>query len=161
MDTLPTFSLLRSRRWRDYELLDSGDGCKLERFGPHLFVRPEVQALWSRSLPSSDWDSVAAVFQPTNEESGGHWSFKGPRLDRWQMKYDLPEGRSLRFWAMTIILSLPDPRRTSFQIPSHRRCCQLFTPSVLNLFGYTGLLYCLICRRRVTPGPCWESVIQT
>ena len=52
------FSLLESPHWRDYELLDSGDGLKLERFGAYVFARPEVQAMWSRALPRKEWDAA-------------------------------------------------------------------------------------------------------
>ena len=53
MEKLPIFSILESSRWSDYELLDSGDGLKFERFGPYTFIRPEVQAMWHRRLPEN------------------------------------------------------------------------------------------------------------
>ncbi len=83
----PQITLLSSPNWTDYELLDSGNGQKLERFGPYTFVRPEVQALWSRSLPSKAWQSSHAVFEPSGEESGGHWKFNQPVSEKWQMTY--------------------------------------------------------------------------
>lgn len=43
----------------DYELIDSGDGAKLERFGDHITVRPEPQAIWRRSLPEGEWAHLA------------------------------------------------------------------------------------------------------
>ena len=76
MEKLPIFSILESSRWSDYELLDSGDGLKLERFGPYTFVRPEVQAMWKKSLSEKEWASAYAIFQPTSEESGGHWMLR-------------------------------------------------------------------------------------
>ena len=121
MQKSPTFSPLESPSWEDYALLDSGDGLKLERFGPYTFVRPEVQAMWPRALPEKDWAQAHAVFQPTSEESGGHWMFKKKVKEKWEMKYALTptplrlppfskqmggeqegggEGQ-LRFWAMT------------------------------------------------------------
>ena len=45
----PEITLLDSPRWTDYDLLDSGDGLKLERFGPYTFARPEAQALWTKN----------------------------------------------------------------------------------------------------------------
>ena len=45
---------LNSSHWTDYALLDSGDGLKLERFGNYIFVRPESQAMWKRSL-DAEW----------------------------------------------------------------------------------------------------------
>ncbi len=85
----PQIDLLTSSHWTDYELLDSGDGQKLERFGPYTFVRPEVQALWSRALPSRTWQEAHAIFQPTGEESGGHWKIDKPIDEKWEMNYPL------------------------------------------------------------------------
>ncbi len=87
MHNSPTFTLLEAKNWQDYELLDSGDGLKLERFGKYIFARPESQAMWSRALPQKDWDAAHAVFQPTAEESGGHWDFKKRVDEKWEMKY--------------------------------------------------------------------------
>ncbi|MCJ7584122.1 MAG: class I SAM-dependent methyltransferase [Anaerolineales bacterium] len=108
MSPFPGISLLASQAWKDYELLDSGDGQKLERFGEYIFVRPEVQALWRKSLPAARWEAAHAVFQPTVEESGGHWEFKKRVPEKWEMEYalDLTPGPSprrrggLRFYAM-------------------------------------------------------------
>ena len=44
-----------SPSWADYELLDSGDGMKLERFGQYVLSRPEPKALWHPSLPAKEW----------------------------------------------------------------------------------------------------------
>ena len=112
MQNPPTFSPLESPNWVDYALLDSGDGLKLERFGPYTFVRPEVQAMWPRALPEKDWAQAHAVFQPTSEESGGHWMFKKKVKEKWKMNYtpltsphfwDENEGKEgrLHFWVMT------------------------------------------------------------
>jgi 23S rRNA (cytosine1962-C5)-methyltransferase len=148
------FSLLEAAKWRDYELLDSGDGLKLERFGKYVFERPESQAMWSRALPESEWMNAHAVFQPTGEESGGHWDFKKKVEEKWVMSYPLiplsssqnggTGGRGeLRFWVM------PTPGRHLGVFPEvashwdwlseliqHRASKDT---NVLNLFGYTGL----------------------
>jgi 23S rRNA (cytosine1962-C5)-methyltransferase len=58
MNHTPTFTLLEATNWKDYELLDSGDGLKLERFGKYIFARPESQAMWSRALPLSEWNNA-------------------------------------------------------------------------------------------------------
>ena len=44
-----------SSGWKDYELLDSGAGEKLERFGAYVLARPEPKALWAPSLPEAEW----------------------------------------------------------------------------------------------------------
>jgi len=137
MEKLTTFSLLESSRWSDYGLLDSGDSLKLEHFGAYTFIRPEVQAMWRRALPESNWSSAHAVFQPTSEESGGHWMLKKKIPERWEMKYD-----SIRFWAMTT------PGRHLGVFPETASHWDFIADSVrkadrpvkvLNLFGYTGL----------------------
>jgi len=147
--TLPPFTLLESPRWRDYELLDSGDGLKLERFGAYTFARPEAQAMWTPSLSKKEWDAAHAVFQPTAEESGGHWIEKKKIPEKWKMEYDLapspsPTGRgeSIRFWVMTT----PGRHLGVFpEVASHwdwmADCISRNArpANVLNLFGYTGL----------------------
>jgi 23S rRNA (cytosine1962-C5)-methyltransferase len=87
-------TLLTSPKWTDYELLDSGDGQKLERFGAYTFVRPEVQALWTKALPSEEWQKAHAVFQPSGEESGGHWRVQKKVPEQWKMNYPLSLSRS-------------------------------------------------------------------
>jgi 23S rRNA (cytosine1962-C5)-methyltransferase len=134
----PSFTLLDSPHWQDYELLDSGDGLKLERFGPYRFVRPEVQCMWHRSLPASEWSNVHAVFQPTGEESGGHWDLKKKVPDEgWVMRY-----RDLRFRAM----ATPGRHLGVFpEVAAHwdwySHLIQIAGRPIraLNLFGYTGL----------------------
>ena len=54
----------------DYELLDSGDGRKLERFGKYVLARPCSQALWRPSRPKAEWDRADASFA---REDGNRW----------------------------------------------------------------------------------------
>ena len=72
--------LLHPINWKDYSLVDSGDGKKLERFGNFLFSRPEPQALWSPKLPIKEWDKSSGTFlsssNPLNEDATGKWSLK-------------------------------------------------------------------------------------
>jgi 23S rRNA (cytosine1962-C5)-methyltransferase len=143
------FTLLESPHWTDYALLDSGDGLNLERFGKFVFVRPESQAMWKRSL-EVEWKQAHAIFQPTGEESGGHWDFKKKVDERWEMRYILDpsqvEKGELKFWVMTT------PGRHLGVFPEvathwdwfselvHQRVhAEHRETNVLNLFGYTGL----------------------
>ena len=142
MSQSPTFTLLEAANWQDYELLDSGDGLKLERFGKYIFARPESQAMWSRALPLSEWNNAHAIFQPTPEESGGHWLEKKKLPDKWEMKYPLPQLNELLFSVMTT----PGRHLGVFpEVASHwdfmSGLIQKETRPVrvLNLFGYTGL----------------------
>ncbi len=160
---MTTFSLttLECANWRDYELLDSGDGLKLERFGKYIFSRPESQAMWSRALPESEWENAHAVFVPSGEESGGHWDFKRKVEERWEMRYPLtpsprealPKGAGrgeIRFWAMTTpgrhlgvfpeVASHWDFMSDLIQNAKlHPEQSRRGPSNILNLFGYTGL----------------------
>ena len=170
----PEIRLLSSPRWKDYELLDSGDGLKLERFGPYSFIRPEVQALWRPSLPTASWDSAHAVFQPSGEESGGHWAVKKKIPEQWEMTYTLPLyaskesgtvselNQELHFSVMTT------PGRHLGVFPecashwdwmgeqifknNHSPVPPKTTLNILNLFGYTGLatLSCAAAGAKIT-----------
>jgi 23S rRNA (cytosine1962-C5)-methyltransferase len=138
------FTLLEASRWQDYALLDSGDGLKLERFGKYVFVRPDTQAMWKRSLDlSKEWNNAHAVFVPTGEESGGHWDFKKKVEEQWTLNYLLPHpNKNISFKVMTT------PGRHLGVFPEVAAHWDWFSGliarskrevSVLNLFGYTGL----------------------
>jgi len=151
MDSSATILSLETPSWSDYELLDSGEGAKYERFGPYNLVRPEVQAMWRRSLPAAEWQRAHAVFRPSGEESGGHWDLKRQLAPKWEMSYRVDQragaetglrSGALRFWAMTT------PGRHLGVFPeaaSHwdflaKAIIESRRPArVLNLFGYTGL----------------------
>ena len=64
--------------WKDYELLDSGCGEKLERFGSVVTVRPEPKALWDRSMPETEWRSLAHFsFKLASTQNAGRDAGKG------------------------------------------------------------------------------------
>lgn len=66
----------------DYALLDSGDGMKYEQYGIFKVVRPESQALWSRTLP--DWPCDAYF----DKSMGGQGAWKKiPNVADWMMEY--------------------------------------------------------------------------
>jgi 23S rRNA (cytosine1962-C5)-methyltransferase len=138
------FTFLESSRWKEYALLDSGDGLKLERFGKYVFVRPESQAMWKRSLKENEWRNADAVFVPTGEESGGHWDFKKKVDEQWTLHYPFPLiNNNLSFKVMTT------PGRHLGVFPEVAAHWDWFSElvhrsehrevNVLNLFGYTGL----------------------
>lgn len=70
----------------DYELLDSGEGQKLERFGQFTLCRPDPQALWHKRLSSAEWTKADGEF--TNA-----WDVKKTLPDKWQISYG-----GLKFW---------------------------------------------------------------
>jgi 23S rRNA (cytosine1962-C5)-methyltransferase len=133
----PKLVLLTADDWQDHELLDSGEGHKLERYGPYTFVRPEAQAVWKRALPQKRWQAAHAVFQPTQEESGGHWSFNKPVEPGWVMSY-----KGLQFQAQTTTgrhLGVFPEQAAQWDWMAKTIEAAGRPVHVLNLFGYTGL----------------------
>jgi 23S rRNA (cytosine1962-C5)-methyltransferase len=141
-------NLLFSPNWTDYELLDSGNGQKLECFGPYTFVRPEVQALWRPALPAEKWRSAHAIFNPSGEESGGHWEFKKQVDKKWEMSYLISgkKGKEMEnritFSVMTTAgrhLGVFPECAAHWDWMAEKIRHQAGQVNVLNLFGYTGL----------------------
>lgn len=143
--------VLTPPRWADYELIDSGNGAKLERFGPYTLVRPETQAIWPPNLPPEVWQQADATFEKSRggDESPGSWLQRRPLPEQWQLHHD-----NLAFWVR------PTPFRHTGVFPEHsahwawlaRQIATRREPTALVLFGYTGLssLYALSCGARVT-----------
>lgn len=134
----PNLLLLNAPDWQDYELMDSGQGRKLERFGEYIFVRPEHQAMWSPQLSQKVWDSAQATFEPTaGEETGGKWQSRLPIGHQWTMKYS-----SLVFHArMTSSrhLGVFPEQAVHWDWIADKIKQSVAPANILNLFGYTGL----------------------
>jgi 23S rRNA (cytosine1962-C5)-methyltransferase len=130
-----TLHTLIGEPWPDYGLIDSGDGRKIERYGPYRFIRPEPQAMW---VPASDaWDADGEFVPGADEDGGGRWVFERdvPRSG-WDLAWD-----DLTFTAQTTPFRhlgfFPD------MMPvwswARERLAGYDAPQVLNLFGYTGV----------------------
>jgi 23S rRNA (cytosine1962-C5)-methyltransferase len=141
MDTVipipPQLILQASPGWQDYELVDSGDGFKLERYGKYLLKRPEPEAIWRPSLPEKAWKNIHAIFRTSSEENGGHWETLKPVDERWIMQY-----RDLKFWAMLSAsrhLGVFPEQASQWDWLREQTRLANRPLQVLNLFGYTGL----------------------
>ena len=134
---IPTLTVLTAPGWQDYELLDSGYGQKLERYGAYRLLRPEPEAIWKPGLPEKYWKDIHARFIPSPEENGGHWEATRPLPERWQMSY-----QSLKFWVQTTssrhLGVFPEQACQWDWIDGQIKVAGR-PLKVLNLFGYTGL----------------------
>jgi 23S rRNA (cytosine1962-C5)-methyltransferase len=126
--------MLKTLPQPDYELLDSGNGKKLERYGKVVLSRPDPQALWSPLLPAAKWSAANAVFVREGKNV------------QWKKDKDVPDSWNINFGGLVF-----DIRPSSFKhtglFPEHLMNWEWMkekvkkskrTPTVLNLFGYTG-----------------------
>ena len=129
--------LLAGAGWGDYGLIDSGDGRKLERYGPYRFVRPEAQALWAPRFGEAAWNAHGEFIPGADEDGGGRWVFarEVPR-DGWPLA-----------WGDARLTAQCTPFRHLGFFPDMapvwgwmgERLAGREDASCLNLFGYTGV----------------------
>ncbi|MCR5841079.1 MAG: class I SAM-dependent methyltransferase [Bacteroidales bacterium] len=137
--------------WKDYELIDSGEGEKLERFGSYILARPEPKALWGKSLPAAEWRRLAhttftpgAGFGKAGKEDSGTWNRLKRMDDQWYIGYRNAEGLSLDLrlglTSFKHVGVFPEQAPNWDWIWQQTRALAAKgrTPRVLNLFAYTG-----------------------
>ena len=127
--------ILSGEGWRDYALLDSGHGRKLERYGDYRFIRPEPQAMWAPRL--TDWQAHGEFVPGSDEDGGGRWHFDKPvPREGWPLAW-----REVKFTAQCT------PFRHLGFFPDmapvwdwmRERLDGDCDSGTLNLFGYTGV----------------------
>lgn len=123
--------ILITKSQKDYELIDSGDGEKMERFGSFVLRRPDPQALWRKKM-YEEWNNVDAHFIRTSES--GDWKFKKGINDKWPIEFN-----DLKFFIK------PTAFKHTGLFPEQsvnwdwlKRIINNNKVDVLNLFAYTG-----------------------
>jgi 23S rRNA (cytosine1962-C5)-methyltransferase len=124
---------LVSLPWSDYELLDSGENMKLERFGAIVVARPETQALWKKNRPEL-WETAHATF--AFEDKKGAWDIKKPVPESWELSRG-PIKFLARLTSFKHTGIFPEQEPNWVWIKDQVK--NLGAPTVLNLFGYTGI----------------------
>jgi 23S rRNA (cytosine1962-C5)-methyltransferase len=130
--------ILTTKGTKDYELLDSGEGYKLERYGSVVFARPDPEALWKKSLGKNIWDKADGVF--TRNGAKNEWKLKPSVPAKWNIEFGgytfaikptsfkhtglFPEQLANWEWMKKVI----NEKKSEYKEPI----------KVLNLFGYTG-----------------------
>ncbi|MDQ3008751.1 MAG: class I SAM-dependent methyltransferase [bacterium] len=133
-------TLLTPTTWTEYELLDSGDGEKLERYGQVTIARPDPQIIWRKKLPAATWKAADATFQRTTADKG-IWKTQGKELGEWPVKWQeltfmarlspfkhtgiFPEQAAHWDWMRKLLQASPTTATGEQR-------------KVLNLFAYTG-----------------------
>ena len=117
----------------DVELLDSGRGRKLERFGRYVLARPCSQAVWEPRLPASAWDAADASF---DREDGQHWHNRSALPDCWDVTVD---GQRFRLSDTDFgHLGIFPEQRAQWRWIRERVGAAGRPVQVLNLFAYSG-----------------------
>ena len=131
----PAPETLVTHSWRDYALLDSGGGRKLERYGRFTVVRPEPQCFWSPRDPGA-FDRADAVFDPSGEDDDGRWRFAGKSVEAFPLAWNAVKftGRFTPFRHLAFF-----PEQAANWAWMDQRVRRLERPRILNLFGYTGV----------------------
>lgn len=131
--------LLVANNWADYQILDAGNGEKLERWGDFILRRPDPQIIWQTNKDTKLWKEIHAFYH-RSEKGGGEWEYKKKLPERWIVRYGelafyvrptgfkhtglFPEQAVNWEWIMEKIKKADRPIR------------------VLNLFAYTGGATC-------------------
>ncbi len=144
--------ILTPHNWKDYELIDSGNGQRLERFGRYTLVRPDPQIIWKPSLQQHDWEKADAIFKRTSGDRG-EWINGNNLPDKWVLRYNyisfycklspfkhtgvFPEQAvHWDFIHNSISNASTSLSKYSLSEPEANRSASL---NILNLFGYTGI----------------------
>lgn len=138
------------QNWKDYELLDSGRGAKLERFGEYVLARPEPKALWDKSMTDAEWNRLAhtrftpgAGFGKAGKEDSGTWERLRNMPDQWWIRYNGGPKFSLRLGLTSFKHVGVFPEQAAnwdyiFKQTSDIAAKTGSKPKILNLFAYTG-----------------------
>ena len=83
---MQTDHYLHFKQFPGFELLDSGDGYRLERWGDFTLSRPDPQIIWKKSLPQAEWQKADATFEQFGEE-GGRWIKHNKLPETWLIDF--------------------------------------------------------------------------
>lgn len=135
--------------WKDYELIDSGQFEKLERFGQYTLIRPEPQAIWQPAMSREEWLRKAhAVFSREQKDKyrfsddvNGGWKKLKQMPDNWNVNYqyqDLNLDLRLGLTSFGHVGIFPEQAENWNFIYNTLKEFKVEKPRVLNLFAYTG-----------------------
>ena len=127
----------------DYQLLDSGNFWKLERFGNYITIRPEPQAVWDPTQNMVEWEKQAHIKFVPRSSSSGDWKKLKNMPDQWNIKFDFPDTpKSIQFrlglTSFKHVGIFPEQAVNWNYIFETTRQLKTEKPKFLNLFAYTG-----------------------
>jgi len=128
-----------NNNWADFQLLDSGNGYKLEKWGSYILIRPETVAIWQPRQSMKEWKNKAhAIFEYNNKRTGT-WKKLKKMPNDWTISYDI-QGKILTFFIELTRFKhvglFPEQAENWEYLVN--RLSGVTKPKVLNLFAYTG-----------------------
>lgn len=123
-----------AKDWKDYEVIDSSEGEKLERWGKYILLRPDPQVIWQTQKKDPRWRKLNGHYY-RSKKGGGEWKF-----------FDLPKEWKIQYKDLTFHLQPFSFKHTGLfpeQAVNWDWCSQKIKEAkrpirVLNLFAYTG-----------------------
>ena len=154
---------MRAAQWQDYELLDTLDGERLERWGDVLLIRPDPQILWSGEKKDPRWGQAHARYQRSSS-GGGKWQNYKKVPPVWKIHWN---GLTFRLKTMGFKHTGIFPEQAVNWEFAMEKIRQAGRPPedpvrVLNLFGYTGAatLACMKAGAMVTHVDASKGMVQ-
>lgn len=138
---------LLTPKWQDYELIDSGDFEKLERWGKWVTRRPEPQALWRKSLSEEEWSRLATASfrREAGSDERGRWSLSPKQPEQWRISQMVGQRRltfRLGLTSFKHVGVFPEQAENwNFiyeSVVERKGQNGTIRPKVLNMFAYTG-----------------------
>lgn len=124
-------------QWKDFAVLDSSDGMKLERWGDVILQRPDPQVIWKQpQLSKTEWERAAAVYHRSNK-GGGKWEQREAVPERWTVSYrDLTFHIKMMGFKHTGLF--PEQAVNWDFVTEQMKQSGRRDLKILNLFAYTG-----------------------
>lgn len=131
---------LTPENFDDYQLLDSGNFWKLERFGTYLTIRPEPQAVWMPTQSMQEWEKQAHVKFVPKSSSSGDWKKLKQMPDQWHLSYSGSVNFKMRMGLTSFkhVGIFPEQAVNWEYIAQSIGAMKTGKPKFLNLFAYTG-----------------------
>ena len=126
---------MKVAEWKDYSVIATGDGYKLERWKDVYLLRPDPQVIWKSSVNMEDYPKLNAKYL-RSETGGGKWIYKGKMPEEWQVSY-----KDLNFKVKPMGFKhtgLFPEQAVNWDLMRELITGAKREISVLNLFAYTG-----------------------
>lgn len=140
--------ILTPDHFKEYELIDSGNFYKLERFGNYILSRPEPQAIWKKHLPENEWQRLAhahftlkKINNRVDNLDRGEWQIQKDMPENWYVHYQYSQMHIKFRLALTSFKHVglfPEQAENWNYIFDSVKLSKTDDYNVINLFAYTG-----------------------